>query len=128
MSSFTLVINSGPDSQGAYSGWRFAQSLLKQGHRLNQVFFYQQGIHNGNALLSPPGDEINILHCWQQLQHAHQLELICCVAAAMRRGVLDKETANEQQLHAPNLAEGFRLGGLGELVTAMATTDRVIQF
>lgn len=128
MSIFTLVVDSGPDSQGAHSAWQFAQAALNLGHQVKQIFFYQQGIHNANALLSPAGDEVNLLTNWQSLAQEHQIELVCCVAAAMRRGVLDQSTAQEQQLLHHNLADGFRLGGLGELVTAMADTDRLIQF
>ena len=128
MSAFTLVVDSGPDSQGAFSAWQFAQAAIRQGHQIKQVFFYRQGVYNTTALLSPPSEETNLMHHWQQLYREHQVELVCCVAAALRRGIVDQHSADEQGLAQHNLAEGFRLGGLGELVTALPTTDRLVQF
>jgi sulfur relay (sulfurtransferase) complex TusBCD TusD component (DsrE family) len=42
--------------------------------------------------------------------------------------VVDKELANQQQLATHNLADGFRLGGLGEFVIASASADKLVQF
>jgi tRNA 2-thiouridine synthesizing protein D len=42
---------------------------------------------------------------------------VVCVAAALRRGIRDE-----------NLAKGFRISGLGQLVEAGIQTDRVVVF
>lgn len=125
--NYVLVINSDITQQGSYSGYQFACELLKQGHQVSQVFFYQ-GISNTNGLVSIVSDEVNLLSLWQSLATEHKVPLISCISASLRRGVADEQVAQEQKLMNHNLADGFELGGLGEFVTASAQADRLIQF
>ena len=50
------------------------------------------------------------------------------MAAALRRGVVSQDEANQHNLMQNNLAEGFEQAGLGSLAEAMLTQDRVVQF
>jgi tRNA 2-thiouridine synthesizing protein D len=50
------------------------------------------------------------------------------VAAALRRGVVSHQEANQHQLESHNLAKGFEQTGLGSLADAMLSQDRVVQF
>ncbi|MFV8782768.1 sulfurtransferase complex subunit TusD [Microbulbifer sp. SA54] len=126
---FTLVIYGAPHtSEGAASALRFARALLEAGHTLYRVFFYADGIHNGSALAAPPQDEQDLLGQWQQLQQAHQLDLVVCIAAAQRRGLLSDSEASRLEKPAANLAEGFELAGLGQLAEAGAVSDRLVTF
>ncbi|MDP2562975.1 sulfurtransferase complex subunit TusD [Psychrobium sp. 1_MG-2023] len=125
---YVLVVNSDVNSQGAYSAYLFARALLKQGHQLTQVFFYQQGTANTNALYCPASDETNVVALWQGLAENFAVDLVSCVAASLRRGIVDEQLAKEQQLASDNLAPHFRLGGLGEFVQASADADKLIQF
>jgi len=115
--NFTLLINSAPHTQSAYTAYQFAKTALAKKHRITRLFFYQDGVLNGNRFVAPPSDEINLVTAWQELAHAHNIELIICVAAATRRGVTEE-----------NLANGFKLSGLGQLIEAMINSDRFIQF
>ncbi|QIZ76483.1 sulfurtransferase complex subunit TusD [Ferrimonas lipolytica] len=128
MSQFVVFVN-GPayGSQHAYSALRFCQAAIAAGHQLRQVFFYQDGIHNASALLSPASDEFNMGSAWQQLNQ-QGVELVCCVSAALRRGVVDDQAAADIDASGGNVASPFSLGGLGEYVTAAADADRVVQF
>lgn len=126
--TFVLIVNSSPQNQGARSALKFAHAVLALGHHISQVFFYQSGIYNSNALCSPASDEFDDVKQWQKLHQQHQVELITCVAASLRRGVVDQALASDQHLAGHNLADGFRLGGLGEFVTASAVADKLIQF
>ncbi|WP_028115504.1 sulfurtransferase complex subunit TusD [Ferrimonas senticii] len=128
MSRFVIFVN-GPayGSQHAYSALRFAEAVLAQGHQLAQVFFYQDGVHNASSLLSPASDEFAINKQWRAL-HQQGVALVCCASAALRRGVVDAEAAQDLDQVAGNLDPAFTLGGLGEYVTAAATADRVVQF
>lgn len=125
--NYVLVINSDSTSQGAFSAYEFACELIKQQHTISQVFFYQ-GIGVTNGLVSPASDEIHITHLWQTLSKAHDIPLISCISASLRRGVVDEVVAKEQHLLTHNLADGFELGGLGEFVTASGQCDRLVQF
>ncbi|BET95331.1 sulfurtransferase complex subunit TusD [Xenorhabdus taiwanensis] len=127
--SYCLLVT-GPayGTQHASSAYQFAQALIASGHKLHSVFFYREGVQNGNQLVAPANDEFDLVRAWQVLAVQHQFDLFICVAAALRRGVVDEQQARELNLPAANLAEGFELSGLGSLAEAMMLCDRVIQF
>lgn len=126
---FALAVYSAPHaSQSAASALRFARALLAQGHQLHRVFFYCDGVHNGSALAAPPQDETDLVSEWQTLQRQHSLDLVICIAAAQRRGILNEGEAQRLEKPAANLAEGFELAGLGQLADAVANSDRLITF
>ncbi|MDV2858923.1 MULTISPECIES: sulfurtransferase complex subunit TusD [Oceanimonas] len=126
---FALLIT-GPcyGSQAAADALRFASAVLEQGHVLDSVFFYQEGVHNGSRLVQPASDEFDVHRAWVTLAERHQLTLDLCVAAALRRGLCDDSCAAEAGLGTGNVAAPFRLSGLGALAQAALTADRVVQF
>ncbi len=111
-------------SQGAFFAYQFANALLQKGHQINQIFFFQQGVTNGNNCVSPANDEFNLQKAWQQLSQQYQVPLHLCIAASQRRGIVDHTTASKPKQQ--NLAEHFILAGLGEFSRAMLEADRVI--
>ncbi|MGL5291177.1 MAG: sulfurtransferase complex subunit TusD [Vibrionaceae bacterium] len=123
-----LVTGSVYGAQSAYTAFRFATALLKKGHQLPQVFFYHDGVLNASALVSPASDEFDLVNAWQELAKNYHVELQTCVAAALRRGVVNKEEAQLQQLPAFNMADFFAQSGLGSLAEALLSADRVVQF
>jgi len=126
---FSLAVYSAPySSQASYSAYQFAQALLQAGHKLHRIFFYQDGVHNASSLCSPPQDEQNLAANWQALAQRHQVDMVVCVAAALRRGVLNKEEAERYKKNTHNLAEPFTIGGLGQLVEAAVVSDRLVTF
>lgn len=110
--------------QGAFLAYQFAETLLAKGHHIDQIFFFQDGVSNGNAYVNPANDEINLQQLWQALSMQHQIPLHLCVAASQRRGVVDTFTSSDAKQH--NLAEGFVIAGLGEFMAATLKADRVI--
>lgn len=126
---FALLVT-GPcyGTQGAADAWRFACALLELGHVIDSVFFYQEGVHNGNRLVQPASDEFDLHRAWVALAEQHGLTLDLCVAAALRRGLCDDTGAAEAGLDSGNVATPFRLSGLGALAQAALTADRVVQF
>ncbi len=126
---YTIVVHAGPfTSEASQTALRFTQACIDAGHSIYRVFFYQDGVLNGNQLLTPPQDEENLHSRWQYLQRAHNLELVVCIAAAARRGIIDESEANRHNKPMHNLPDGFVLSGLGQLVEATAMSDRVINF
>lgn len=127
--SYTLVVNGGVyGSQSARNAYAFAQALLKKGHTLVSVFFYQEGVTNGSNLVVPANDEFDLTTAWQTLADKHNIRLETCVAAALRRGVIGLEEATLHKKDKHNLAIGFNQTGLGSLAEALLTQDRVVQF
>lgn len=126
---FSLAIYAAPhSSQASTSALNFAKALLDSGHELYRVFFYGDGVHNGSHLATPPQDEHNINQDWKCLADEHRLDLVVCIAAALRRGTLDAKEAERYSKNASNLEQPFELSGLGQLVDACVHSDRVITF
>ncbi|QLB39638.1 sulfurtransferase complex subunit TusD [Mannheimia pernigra] len=112
-------------SQGAFLAYQVAEELLQAKHIIRQVFFFQEGVSNANALVNPASDEINLVLKWTKLAELHRLQLHLCIAAAQRRGVVDGQTT---AISTTNLAQGFTLAGLGEFSQAVLKADRVLTF
>lgn len=126
---FAINVCSAPhSSQASYTAYQFAKSLLAQGHELHRVFFYQDGVQNATELAAPPQDELDLCSAWSKLSDEHNVDLVVCISAALKRGVIDKEEALRYQKNAFNLADRFVLGGLGQLVEATVAADRLITF
>jgi tRNA 2-thiouridine synthesizing protein D len=126
---FSLAIYSAPySSQASSSAYHFAKALLAEGHQLSRVFFYGDGVHTASSLTAPPQDETNLTENWQILACQHQIDLVVCIAAALKRGLLNEEEAVRYEKSASNLAKGFILSGLGQLVDATISSDRLITF
>lgn len=126
---FSLAIYAAPfSSQASDSAYRFALALLEQGHTLYRVFFYSDGVYTGSSLASPPQDEQDLPQHWQELAKNHQLDLVVCIAAALRRGVLDQTEAKRYEKPHANLHHDFHLSGLGQLLDAAVSSDRLVTF
>jgi len=125
---FTLAIYSSPSSQASDSAYRFAKSLLHNNHTLYRIFFYHDAVYQSSALNTPPQDESNKTNEWRILAQKYDIDLVVCIAAGLRRGVLDAKEAERYEKPASNLGDGFELSGLGQLIDAVVHSDRVITF
>lgn len=126
---YALAIYGAPfNSQASQSAFQFAQALLRQGHSLYRVFFYQDGVANGNQLATPEQNEQDLVSLWRTLAREQQADVVVCIAAALRRGVLNQEEADRYGRDVANLAPEFSLSGLGQWVDAAVQADRVITF
>ncbi len=126
--TYTVLINSAPFSrQSSDSAYHFCRALMRQGQRLLAVFFYGDAVHNASCLVNAPGDEPT-LPDWQQLAAGFNFDLLVCSTAAQRRGILDHEAAQQTGQSIHNLAPGFTLAGLAQLVTLAQRADRFISF
>lgn len=122
-------MNEGPYThQASDSAYRFAKAALEKGHSIFRVFFYGDGVNNGTRLTVPPQDDRNLQKAWSELAEQHEIDLVVCIAAAQRRGILDKDEAKRHGKDADNLAPGFRISGLGQLVEAGIVADRLVVF
>ncbi|ALB68430.1 tRNA 5-methylaminomethyl-2-thiouridine synthase TusD [Cronobacter dublinensis 1210] len=126
---FALMVT-GPayGTQQASSALQFAKALLAEGHSLESVFFYREGVYNANQMTAPASDEFDLVRAWEALHNENGVALHICVAAALRRGVTDEHEARQQGLAGANLQPGFVLSGLGALAEAALTCDRVVEF
>ncbi len=123
------MVNEGPYThQASDTAYHFTAAALTAGHEIVRVFFYHDGVNNGSRLSVPPQDDRHITNRWSELAKEHDLELILCVAAAQRRGLLDADEAKRASKDSDNMAPGFQISGLGQLIDAGIQADRLIVF
>lgn len=126
---FAVMVNEGPyQHQSADSAYQFTKAALDKGHEITRVFFYHDGVNNGTRFGVPPQDDRNITQQWSELSKKHGLDLVVCVAAAQRRGILDADEARRHGKSGDNIADGFRISGLGQLIEAGIQADRLVVF
>lgn len=126
---FAIQINASPyQANTGYSAYQFIIAALAQGHEVFRVFFYHEGVYHAFKHNTPPDDELNLTSCWGELVEQHQIDLVVCISAAQRRGLLCVDEAERQNKQDNDLASGFRIGGLGQWVEALLEADRVIVF
>ena len=126
---FGILVNEGPYTHEASdTAYQFAKAALAKGHEIYRVYFYHDGVNNATRLTVPPQDDRNIVKRWSELAARHKLDLVVCIAAAQRRGLMDKSEAKRNGKDADNIAPGFRISGLGQLIEAGIQADRLVVF
>ncbi|MFG6666592.1 sulfurtransferase complex subunit TusD [Halomonas sp. HNIBRBA4712] len=126
---YGLLVTGAPYSSPApHSALRFAHTLLSRGHTLAGVFFYQEGVLNASSLMCPPQDETHLCRAWAALNEEYGVALEVCIAAALRRGVLDEREAHRHGLTQHSMQAPFELTGLGQLLALQQRCDRFITF
>ncbi len=125
----SVLVNEGPyQHQSADTAIQFTKAALEKGHEIFRVFFYHDGVNNGTRYAVPPQDDRNITEQWTAMAKEYDLDLVICIAAAQRRGILDENEAKRQGKDGHNMAEGFRISGLGQLIEAGIQSERMVIF
>jgi tRNA 2-thiouridine synthesizing protein D len=126
---YAIQVNTSPtDSMAGYSAYQFIQAALNMEHEVFRVFFYQEGVYHAFNYSTPPDDELNMIKNWSELAEKYNIDLVVCISAAQRRGLLSSDEAIRQGKLDNDVAKGFRISGLGQLLEAMLVTDRFIEF
>ncbi|MCY3821055.1 MAG: sulfurtransferase complex subunit TusD [Gammaproteobacteria bacterium] len=125
----TLLIQGAPYSSDApRSALRFAKAAVGAGHEIHRAFFYNDGVYIANALATPPRDETDVAAQWIDFATSHDVDLTVCVAASLRRGIVDENEAQQYELAGASLRDGFEIVGLGQMVEGMLEGDRTVTF
>jgi len=127
--TFSLLITSPPwSSQAHITALNFAKSIIKKNHTLYRVFFYSDATHAGTNSAVAPQDEQDLPMEWKELADKHNVDLVVCISAGIKRGILDTNEQSRYETPANTLNEGYELSGLGQLVDSIIHSDRVISF
>jgi tRNA 2-thiouridine synthesizing protein D len=94
---------------------KFAHACLAQGHTIDAIFLYQDGIYHASTHFELASDELNLSSLWQQLADKN-ISLMLCVTAAEKRG-LDMQNTGV-----------FAVAGLAEFAMLASEADKWIQF
>ncbi len=125
---FAIVVHGAPySSESSHSALHFIEAALGSGHTIYRVFFYHDGVYNASALLAPPQDEWDLGTRWQALAD-QEIDLVVCIASSLRRGMLNEREADRYEREQHNVAPGFSVSGLGQLIDATLNADRTITF
>ncbi|NMX64448.1 sulfurtransferase complex subunit TusD [Pseudomonas sp. WS 5079] len=125
---FAIALFSAAHAPSSRRALQFAQAVLAGGHEIVRLFFYQDGVYSAANSVVAPQDEQDIAQQWSAFVSKHQLDGVVCIAAALRRGVLNTEEAARYQRNAVNLDAPWALSGLGQLHDAIQDADRLICF
>lgn len=125
---FAIALFSAAHSPSSRRALRFAEAVLAGGHDIVRVFFYQDGVHSASNTIVTPQDEQDLAQQWAAFISHHHLDGVVCIAAALRRGVLDEQEAKRYERSAVNLKAPWELSGLGQLHDAIQAADRLVCF
>ncbi|MEH6349552.1 MULTISPECIES: sulfurtransferase complex subunit TusD [unclassified Pseudomonas] len=125
---FAIALFSAAHAPSSRRALLFAQAALAGGHEIVRLFFYQDGVYNACASVVTPQDEQDLPQQWRTFVSDNQLDGVVCIAAALRRGVLNEEEAQRYQRSAVSVEAPWTLSGLGQLHDAIQGADRLICF
>ncbi|MFC3032112.1 sulfurtransferase complex subunit TusD [Pseudoalteromonas fenneropenaei] len=115
MASFVLSLHSAPSSLTSVQLlYRYATAAIANGHTIEAVFLYQQGVYHAQQHIQVASDQLDAKSLWRQLK-AKDIPLMLCVTAAESRGVeCDSEL--------------FDIAGLAEFAMRTSRVDKWVQF
>jgi len=126
---YAIQINASPyQSNSSETAYQFIKSALDKGHEVLRIFFYQEGVYHAFRYASPPDDEVQLVARWSDLAREYNIDLAVCISAAQRRGLLEASEARRQGKQDNDVADGFRIAGLGQWLEAMLMADRYLEF
>lgn len=125
---FAIALFSPPHAPASRRALRFAEAAIAGGHEIVRLFFYQDGVHSATSNVVAPQDELDLTREWREFVTRNDLDAVVCIAAALRRGVLDSAEAQRYARPAANLHAPWELSGLGQLHEATQQADRLICF
>ena len=125
---FAIALFSPAHAPSSRRALRFAEAALAGGHEIVRLFFYQDGVHSAASNVVTAQDELDLNAEWRDFVSQHALDAVVCIAAALRRGVLNQEEAQRYGRAAANLEAPWELSGLGQLHEAAQLADRLICF
>ena len=126
--NFVLAVHGAPhNSNSGEHALGFANAIIAEGHTIERIFFYHDGVLQSlNSQVSPQG-EYDLLAHWNLLAE-QGVELAVCIASAIKRGVINPQEQTRYEKDAPTLAKGFELVGLGQLIAGIQHADRYVEF
>ncbi|MCM2317915.1 MAG: sulfurtransferase complex subunit TusD [Pseudomonas sp.] len=125
---FAIALFAPPHAPSSRRALRFAEAALAGGHQIVRLFFYQDAVHIASSLPVSAQDELDLPAAWRSFVTEYNLDGVVCIAAALRRGVLNGEEAQRYARASHNLEAPWELSGLGQLHEAAQDADRLICF
>ena len=123
-----ITVKAAPYSSGHWLALACCQEVIRQGHTISQIFFYQQAVTVASSFLIPDQNEINLTNEWQSLSKQAEVPLYVCVSASLKRGIINEDEARLNDIQFHNLAESFEIAGLGQWLTPLMENEKRLTF
>lgn len=123
-----LITGASYSTQAPHTAWRFAKAALENGHSIQRVFLHGDGVLCASQLHTTSQDEININQLWNDLATQYQLDIVVCITSALKRGILSESESDRHNKPQFNLSTSMELSGLGQLIDAINSSDRIVTF
>ncbi|AIF99058.1 sulfurtransferase complex subunit TusD [Alteromonas australica] len=129
MKAYSILITSSPyHGDCAQRALAFIDGLLANGDTLKHVFFYGDGVYHCNNMMLQSGNDFYVYGAWESLASTHNTQLLVCITAAVKRGIVSQQEAAENGISAVNLTAPFVQAGLGEFFSELHQCERLVQF
>ena len=120
MTRFALLLTSATFSnQTLASVLVFANAAINNGHCIDHIFLYQDAVYSVAYHTDLPADEPDLSTALAEFCLEHQVDLLFCVTAAEKRGVIGTGL-----LPKP----GYTAAGLAEFAMRQVNIDKLVQF
>ncbi|MBF7072845.1 sulfurtransferase complex subunit TusD [Glaciecola sp. MH2013] len=117
MKHFILMVTKAPfQSENGKMALAFCRAAIEAGHRINQVFFYQEGVFHSSTWLKPVPGELSLINEWEAFSEQTKTPLKLCVSAAERRGLVN-ENAEMELMHS-----SFELCGMADYFSEISAS------
>jgi tRNA 2-thiouridine synthesizing protein D len=128
MNHFLIIVTKAPYStnedggnakplQNGLHAREFCMAAQKLGHKVEQIFFYQEGVfHTTNNTTSPLSSELELRH-WQGFFEKTQIPLRVCITAAQVRGL------NTDEPYPSAVDPIFDVCGMADFFAVMNATE-----
>ncbi len=127
--NFTIAVHGAPYASFANErALKFCAATVAAGHTITRVFFYHEAVLVGLNSSVPPQEEVDLQAAWRVFAESHRTELAVCIANGIKRGVLSQGEQQRYEKTAATLAPPFELVGLGQLIDAIAESERYVEF
>ncbi|MCJ8312777.1 MAG: sulfurtransferase complex subunit TusD [Saccharospirillaceae bacterium] len=126
--NFSICITAHPLDSAQRNAIEYCKALILKSQRISQIFFYQDAVSLASSLLVPAQDEYDAQQQWIELAQSNNIELKVCVAAAIRRGILNEADCKRYAKPQSNLHDAFSIVGLGDFLTTMDSSDKQVTF
>ena len=114
-----LIVNESPwGSTLANLAVRFLEAARQENVQVAGVFFRGDGVYNALPAEVADAGTRDLCEGWREIAEKHEIDLMLCSASTARRLPRD----------AAWLPPPFREAGLVEMISIMATCDRVVSF
>ncbi|CAL4323972.1 sulfurtransferase complex subunit TusD [Buchnera aphidicola] len=126
--TYTILVTSSYSKENSKSALFFSQNLVENNHIIDSIFFYGDGVYNSNNMVYTIFDDFSLIKKWYDFSKDFSVNLNVCSSFAQDRGIISDEISKNMGFKHGNLHFGFRLTGLGHLITSIIKSDRLLQF